>query len=575
MFLRPCSAMLVFGDRIQAACPRELSEALRRAALAPARDGESWIGCHARIVDLFIGAASLAQGVLDAGFTEVREDRLDATATAVDASLRALAQALIHSWMTGAAAQPAALLRAIERLSALPMPQRVQLKAAEGFAHYAVYPESYAVAARTLRGSLPTVIGLRSIGLGLGAMVAAATQSPLSFSVRPTGHPFRRELSLGEGLRRALAERRRGAFAIVDEGPGLSGSSFAAVVEALEAIGVPPRYIHLFPSHRNPPGEAASPDVAARWRALRKHVVDFDELALETIEPRHRLASWVEDLTGPALAPLQDIGAGRWRSLRSGCAGVPASPQKEKRKFLLRSERGVFLLRFAGLGARGRETFARACRLGEAGFSPRPLGLRHGFLVEPWEEATRLDPQEDRAGLVAHLAAYLAFRARHLPAGPESGATLQQLDAMRRQNIRELFGTDRALPPLPPQDMVRRVQTDNRMHAWEWLRRRDGRIVKTDASDHCDAHDLIGCQDIAYDVAGARIEFELSQTEFSTLCERMRTAACALEPALLAFYESAYAAFQAASFTLDAQAPLTCEDGRMLCTQAHQYCAFL
>lgn len=575
MFLGPCSAMLVFGDRIHAACPRELIDRLRRAAIAPVTEGETWIVRHARVVDLFITAANLAQGILDFGFAELGEDRLDATSAAADAALQALARALNHSWMTGAAVRPAVLLRAIEQLAVLPLAECVRLETAEGFAYYALYPESYAVAAQALHGSSPTVIGLRSIGLGLGAVVAAVTQAPLSLSVRPTGHPFRRELSLGEGLRQVLAERRQSTFAVVDEGPGLSGSSFAAVIEALEALGVPPRSIQLFPSHRNPPGGAASPDIAARWPAMRKHVVNFEELALDASEPRHRLASWVEDLTGPSLAPLQDIGAGRWRSLRLGCAQVPASPQKERRKFLLHSERGTFLLRFAGLGEKGRETFARACRLGEAGFSPRPLGLRHGFLVERWEDEAKLDPRQDRPALIARLAEYLAFRARHLPAGPQSGATLAELDAMRRLNIRELCGFEPVLPSAPSESLVRRVQTDNRMHAWEWLRRRDGRIVKTDASDHCDAHDLIGCQDIAWDAVAARIEFDLSEGEFSDLCVRLNAAGCALESALLAFYETAYPVFEAASFMMDAQAPLSSEDREILCTQAHQYCSLL
>ena len=57
---------------------------------------------------------------------------------------------------------------------------------------------------------------------------------------------------------------------------------------------------------------------------------------------------------------------------------------------------------------------------------------------------------------------------------------------------------------------VRRVETDNRLHAWEWLHTPDGRLLKTDALDHHAGHDLIGCQDITWDIAGATVELDLS-----------------------------------------------------------------
>ena len=41
---------------------------------------------------------------------------------------------------------------------------------------------------------------------------------------------------------------------------------------------------------------------------------------------------------------------------------------------------------------------------------------------------------------------------------------------------------------------VRRIETDNRMHAHEWLVRPDGSLLKADAVDHCEAHDLIGAR---------------------------------------------------------------------------------
>lgn len=579
MFRAACSGMLVFGERRRSECPRQLLQELQAAAARPIEGRADWIDRHGRLVDLFIAAAGLAQGLLDERFARERRDRLDATVTTVDAVLRRLAGSVIDSWTTGATPSPAVTTGAIAALATLQLPERVESKEAEGYAYYALYPESYAMAARGLAGTSPTVIGLRSIGLGLGAVVAAGTGASLSLSLRPIGHPFERKLALANGLRDSLAGRRDRLFAVVDEGPGLSGSSFAAVADVLERLGVPRRNIHFFPSHHNPPGGAARPETVARWHAAPRHVVGFDRLALDTPEPRHRLAAWVEDLTGPALVPLQDIGAGRWRELSSTGRVAPASPQKERRKFLLRGERGVFLLRFAGLGRTGRAALRRARILAGSGFTIEPLGLRHGFLVERWqEEAGALDANRDRAGLVVQLADYLAFRARHLPAPAQSGATLAELDEMRRRNIAGLLASaahEARLPAPPPEHLVRRVETDNRMHAWEWLLRPGGRLVKTDAIDHCDAHDLIGCQDIAWDVVGAGIELGLSDGEFDALCAGLRSRGCALEPRLIDFYESCYLAFQAGNFTLDAQAPLLEVDRRLLCTLTYRYVALL
>ena len=56
-------------------------------------------------------------------------------------------------------------------------------------------------------------------------------------------------------------------FAIVDEGPGLSGSSFGCVADWLEDNGVAPERIHVFPGHDGPLGPAASARHRDRWAA--------------------------------------------------------------------------------------------------------------------------------------------------------------------------------------------------------------------------------------------------------------------------------------------------------------------
>ena len=91
---------------------------------------------------------------------------------------------------------------------------------------------------------------------------------------------------------------------------------------------------------------------------------------------------------------------------------------------------------------------------------------------------------------------------------------------------------------------MRRIETDNRLHAWEWLALPDGRLLKADALDHHAAHDLVGCQDVAWDVAGALCELELEGERDALLAAVEREAGRAVEPGLVALLTPCYLAFQ-------------------------------
>ena len=101
---------------------------------------------------------------------------------------------------------------------------------------------------------------------------------------------------------------------------------------------------------------------------------------------------------------------------------------------------------------------------------------------------------------------------------------------------------------------VRPVRTDNRLHRWEWLVAGE-RLIKTDALDHHAAHDLVGCQDAAWDLAGAATEFGLDASENERLCTiAERETGRAVVPELLGFLALCYAAFQLGSYSLAADA---------------------
>jgi hypothetical protein len=377
--------------------------------------------------------------------------------------------------------------------------------------------------------------------------------------VRPVGHPFRREVRIADALAdRLLAEPDR-CFAIVDEGPGLSGSSFFAVADWLESRGVARERIHFFPSHPGDLGAQASDAHRARWARAARHWVSFEELFLNRGGP---LESWVADLVGPLDDPLDDLSGGLWRAHRYARDEdwPAANVQQERRKYLARAKGASWLVKFAGLGAAGEAKLVRAHRLHEAGFGVETAGLRHGFLVERWIDAPSLDEVPfDRAALIARLGAYLAFRARAVPAPAESGASLDALARMAVHNAGEALGREaaatltRRLAHAPQLEArVRRVVTDNRLHAQEWLVC-EGRLIKTDALDHHAAHDLVGCQDPAWDIAGAAIEFDLSADELAALCAAFeRATQTAVSRDLLAFYEICYCAFQLGYWSLAA-----------------------
>jgi hypothetical protein len=240
--------------------------------------------------------------------------------------------------------------------------------------------------------------------------------------------------------------------------------------------------------------------------------------------------------------------------------------QQERRKYLLRAGGRTWLLRFVGLGRYGERHLERARALAEAGFSPPVVGLRHGFLVQPWlSEARPLQGRRevDRQAFITRVGEYLGHRAKHLRGAPErSGASPRKLWEMARYNAAQALGPELAarLEVWEPRlatiaRAVRRMETDNRLHAWEWLWLPGGRILKADGVDHCRGHDLVGCQDLAWDLAGAAVELGLTEAEQAGLGEAVaRHGGTLPEPEVLRFHILCYLAFQLGHHTLAASA---------------------
>ena len=524
--------MLVYGDQTRRVRPADLLAEVS----ADLADGDR--------LSALIGLGQLAQAIADAEFDrrgcDARFPLLDRLMTALTDLAR---QHITHPRESGdpglSSSNEGPGETWVPPFAGVSEWGEIEVRTPEGYAFYALHPDLYAAAARELPPGDYRVIGLRSIGTSLAAVAAAVLKAPPPITVRPTGHPFARTLALAPELEAEL-RAHAGPFVIVDEGPGLSGSSFGAAADALERLGVAADRIAFLPGHGGDLGPQASPEHRARWAVASRPVTDFDAVV------RPKLLAAAEALVGPAVAPLEDLSGGAWREGWSD--PPPAWPAAERRKFALRTADGAWLLKFAGLGRVGRRKLERARRLHAAGWTAEPAGLAEGFLIERWrEDAVRGRPSPEE------LADYLALRAA---APADSGADAAALHAMIGVNAAEALGAagaeaaDRLTPDIHRLDaLTRRVETDGRLHRWEWLLAPDGRPLKTDALDHCEAHDLIGAPDIAWDVAGAEIEHDLSPHQTEHLRARLD-----VHPDLLAFHRLAYPAFQLGYWTMAGEA---------------------
>jgi hypothetical protein len=493
--------VLVYGDHEEIVDPANWLERLKESLcevdrLPPGLDR------HGRLVGALIDAGRLLQGLADARAPTEDHSRF----------LRQLADSVVRSWDTD--------FREIGRLPIVPsidLLPTIALRLPEGFAFYAVYPEAYVEAARKLvLCGPPRVIGIRSIGTTLGAVVAAALGAPAPLTVRPFGDPFARQVELPPDAIEPHAH-----YVIVDEGPGLSGSSFGAVADWLEQRGVPLERIAFLPSHGGELGPQASVAHRKRWDRAQRVAAKFDLHFLET----------------------------RFGLLEEFSTDHPW----ERRKFLGWYGRGRVLLKFAGLGTIGERKLEMARALHASGLTPGPLCLAHGFLIERWcEDALPLGRDEKP---IEEIGRYIGARARLFPAEHAGGASIEELLSMSRHNIALALGPDAArmldqfdADLLAPR--VHRVRTDNKLDRHEWLRLRDGRVLKTDAVDHHQAHDLIGCQDVAWDIACAIVEFGLDPCEADRL---VAASGLSIDPELLAFSQVAYCAFRLGHARLAAQ----------------------
>jgi hypothetical protein len=113
-----------------------------------------------------------------------------------------------------------------------------------------------------------------------------------------------------------------------------------------------------------------------------------------------------------------------------------------------------------------------------------------------------------------------------------------ELEEMVRINLDRALGVSCccALP------VVRPVIADARMMPHEWIRRSDGRLLKLDAASHGDDHFYPGPTDIAWDLAGAIVEWGLDREASELLVREYARNSCDDVQQRLGMYLIAYRA---------------------------------
>jgi hypothetical protein len=407
-------------------------------------------------------------------------------------------------------------------------PDQIRISPPEGFTYYALHPLDFA----RIISRIPTepqscaLIGIRSIGTTLSAVCVAALRDAgrtvSRITVRPTGHPYSRQTEFTAQQISWIDEQLAipAQFLIVDEGPGRSGSTFLSVAEALIQAGVPHEKITILGSREPDPESLCANDAAARWRAFR-----FIPTA-PSANSRFESCSY--------------IGGGNWRNfIFSDIADWPESwTQMERLKFL--SSDGKSFFKFEGMGAHGAEVRERAFVLADADFSPRTADAGDGFLEYERVEGRALRAQDINSSLLEQIARYCAFRVSNFPAPNSAPADLAQ---MLEFNLRQEFGWAFSIPESTFATSTP-VFADGRMQPYEWIAKKNGPVLKTDAISHGDDHFFPGPCDIAWDLAGTAIEWQLDLRARDYLLSQFQQLTGQNFSAQLPLYMLAYSVFR-------------------------------
>ncbi len=475
-------------------------------------------------------ALLIQAGMLEQAVEDALPLHAEACRRLTDALARAFVGLLLNEERLG-------LADAVRMLARIPqLGVALTVKVPEGFAFYALYPESYVASAQRWHGDhpdagVPLIIGVRSIGTTLSAVVAATLRfdglDARRTTLRPVGHPFAREAHVEDlgGATHAL---------IVDEGPGLSGSSMVAAAEAAHRAGIPRDQIAFLPGHGGEPGPEASETIRAWWQSAPRYVTPTESLRWKG----RTLEATLIDRTGDGAA-VEELTGGRWRALvfRNEAEWPPLDAPFERRKVLVRRNDGTAVLwKFVGLTEPGRG------RSDRSGPTDVPLTLVLGFLPGPWIDGEPLTIDDATPELLAAIGLSVADSAGPPLSAREAAATRARLAEMLAWNGQEA-GLEMGVPSYA-EIGERPAAADDRLAPWEWRRLPDGTIVKAGRKSPTGDHTVVGRPPIEWDVAAAIVEWELDANAAAPLLSAVVSEGVPLDPDALRFHCAAYTAFR-------------------------------
>ena len=443
---------------------------------------------------------SLLDSLIEAG-------ELEAALADMNARGAPAAAALTDALAVGVCMGDDALSTQPQQLAAkIAVPETISISPPEGFTYYALHPSDYARVVDRIGSQSGTfaVIGVRSIGTTLSAVTTSALNAKgrraERITVRPTGHPYARTAQFSAEQERWIVEQlsRSADFLVVDEGPGRSGSTFLSVAEALKRMKVPQERITAIGSREFDPETLCAPDASRRWRCVH------------FVSTAPSVSSRFQDFTY--------LGGGDWRmhSFDDEEDWPESWTQMERLKFLSPDRRQFF--KFEGMGPLGSEVRERAFTLVEGGFSPAVADAGDGFLSYQTIEGCNLRKQDVSPSVLERIALYCSFRVSNFSYSPTFNS---ELGNMLEFNVQQEFGRELRLDPAQL-GSTNPILVDGRMQPFEWINSTQGELLKTDAISHGDNHFFPGPCDIAWDLAGTIVEWDLSFEAAEFLLRRFK-----------------------------------------------------
>ena len=178
-----------------------------------------------------------------------------------------------------------------------------------------------------------------------------------------------------------------------------------------------------------------------------------------------------------------------------------------------------------------------------------------------------MSPSDLSPVVLSRLAEYCAFRLRAFPADLTNLNSLQQ---MAEHNLQQ-FGIE-----MPVELRLKHpVIVDGHMQPPEWLQTKDGQLLKTDSGSHGDDHFFPGPTDIAWDLAGAIVEWRMNSRQTEEFLNLYRQQSEDDTGTRINDFIKAYAAFRAAYCRMAANAMSGSEEEARLQKASVEYRAIL